>query len=80
LRRNNSQAVDISTLHQDALLTTREVAATFRISAGRLRNLRVERRGPRAIRLGRDVKHRLKDVLDWLEAHAERDDLSEDGN
>lgn len=64
-------ALDLTTLHDEALLTTEEVAATFRLSAGRLRNLRCQGLGPRGCKIGRSVKYRLSDVRHWLEAQAD---------
>ena len=66
-----SPALSLESLHDDALLSTLEVAALFRIPAARLRNLRWKRQGARAIRLGSSVRYRLRDVREWLEAQAE---------
>ncbi len=64
-------AIDIDSLHEEALLTTAEVAAAFRLSAGRLRNLRCQGRGPRGVKIGKSVRFRLSDVRAWLESQAD---------
>jgi|GEM_PF-2620862 len=67
----NSRPFILSDLDDDALLTTQEVGETFRLSPGYLRNLRCAGRAPRAIRIGRSVKFRLRDVRSWLNSLAE---------
>ena len=66
--------LDITSLHDEALLTTAEVAALFRINPGTLRNKRCQGRGPRGIRIGKSVRFKLRDVRSWIEAQADSDD------
>jgi len=63
--------LDIKSLHEDSLLTTAEVAHTFRLNAGRLRNLRCQGLGPRGFKIGKSVRFRLADVRAWLDAQAD---------
>lgn len=62
---------DLSSVNEDSLLTTAEVAAIFRLSAGRLRNLRHQGRGPRGFKIGKSVRFRLGDVRAWLAEKAD---------
>jgi len=64
-------AVDPSTFNDDSLLNTVEVAELFRLSAGRLRNLRSKGLGPRGFKIGKSVRFRLCDVRAWLDAQAD---------
>lgn len=64
-------ALDIETLPDSALITTAELAAALRLSAGRLRNLRCQGRGPRGVKIGKSVRFRLRDVRAWLDAQAD---------
>lgn len=66
-----SKPFTLSSLDDDALLTTEEVGEAFRLSPGYLRNLRCAGRAPRAVRIGRSVKFRLRDVRSWLDSLAE---------
>ncbi len=43
-------------------LTTREAAALLGVSAGHLKALRAEGRGPRCVRVGRSVRYRRSDL------------------
>ena len=63
--------LDNAALHDRSLLTTNEVAEVFRLSAGRLRNLRYRGLGPRGYRLGKSIRYRLADVEAWLTAQAD---------
>jgi len=63
----DDKSVDLTALHGDALLSDVEVAATFRLNAGELRNWRCVGRGPRHLKIGRSVRYRLRDVVRWLE-------------
>lgn len=48
------------------LLTESEVAQLMQISLARLRKWRVERRGPRFIKIGSLVRYRSADLQQWL--------------
>lgn len=55
----------------EQLLTLEETATYLRISPSTLYTMRHEGRGPRGFKVGGQVRYRLSDVLDWLEAHAD---------
>ena len=63
--------LNLDTLNDDSLLSTKEVAEAFRINAQRLRNLRWKGCGPRGVKIGRSVRFRLRDVRDWIEGRAD---------
>lgn len=63
--------LNIDELHDEALLTTKEVAEAYRISEQRLRNLRWQGRGPRGVKIGRSVRFRIKDVRDWINGRSD---------
>lgn len=52
------------------LLNEAEVELQFGFSRPWLRSCRLERRGPRFIKLGRMVRYRLKDIEAYLSLHA----------
>jgi predicted DNA-binding transcriptional regulator AlpA len=58
------------------LLTSREVAALLRLSERTMERHRVTGTGPRYIALGRAIRYRGCDLLDWIE-HAARQSTSE---
>jgi len=43
-----------------------QVAAALQVSVRTLQNWRVEKRGPRFVKVGYCVRYRLKDVESWL--------------
>ena len=47
----------------------KEVAALIGFAVQSLRNWRFLDRGPRYVKMGRSVRYRFKDVLDWMESH-----------
>ena len=49
------------------LLTPEEVAQYLRISQKTLANWRCAERGPRYLRIGRDIRYPENALLDWLE-------------
>jgi excisionase family DNA binding protein len=49
------------------LLTPSELAEYLRVPLRTLYQWRYERRGPRAIRVGRHLRYRWRDVERWLE-------------
>ena len=60
----------------DALLTGREAAALLRLSERTMERHRTYGTGPRYIALGRAIRYRRCDLLDWIE-HASRQSTSE---
>ena len=52
----------------DALLTESELSAMLKVSLACLRRWRLERRGPRFIKVGALVRYRSEDVEAWLNA------------
>jgi excisionase family DNA binding protein len=48
------------------LLTESEVSQLLRVSLARLRKWRVEKRGPRFIKIGSLVRYRSADLQQWL--------------
>jgi excisionase family DNA binding protein len=49
-----------------ALLTELEVSHVLRVSLATLRKWRVEKRGPRFIKIGSLVRYQLEDLREWL--------------
>jgi predicted DNA-binding transcriptional regulator AlpA len=49
-----------------ALLTELEVSHVLRVSLATLRKWRVEKRGPRFIKIGSLVRYQLEDIREWL--------------
>ena len=56
----------------DALLTTVEAARLLRLSARSLERLRTTGAGPVFCTLGRAIRYRRRDLLDWIEGSARR--------
>jgi predicted DNA-binding transcriptional regulator AlpA len=52
----------------EALLTERDVSRLLQVSVSALRKWRVERRGPRFLKMGSLVRYRQLDVDVWLES------------
>jgi predicted DNA-binding transcriptional regulator AlpA len=50
------------------LLTETDVAKKLRVTLACLRRWRLERRGPKFIKLGALVRYRPDDIADWLES------------
>ena len=50
----------------NALLTETEVSRVLRVSLATLRKWRVDKRGPRFIKIGPLVRYQLEDLRDWL--------------
>ena len=46
-----------------------EVAALIGFAVPSLRNWRCLGKGPPYVKMGRSVRYRLKDVLEWIESH-----------
>lgn len=53
------------------LLPVPEAARVLGVSPGRLRNLMLQRRAPRCVRIGRSVRFRPSDLVAWIASHAE---------
>jgi excisionase family DNA binding protein len=49
-----------------ALLTETEVSQVLRVSLATLRKWRVDKRGPRYIKIGPLVRYQLEDLREWL--------------
>jgi len=47
------------------LLTTEEVAALLKIAPATLVDWRHEQRGPRYYKMGREVRYKVSDVIEW---------------
>jgi predicted DNA-binding transcriptional regulator AlpA len=60
----------------DTLLTGREASALLRLSERTMERHRSAGTGPRYVALGRAVRYRRRDLLDWIE-HASRRSTSE---
>ena len=54
----------------DTLLTGREAAALVRLSERTLERHRTAGTGPRFCELGRAIRYRRRDLLDWIERAA----------
>ncbi len=53
----------------DRIITEREAAKLAGWSCDALIKWRREGRGPQYIRVGRSIRYRLSDLLDWIEEH-----------
>ena len=53
------------------LQTTAELAVQLRVTRETLANWRVKQAGPRFLRVGGQIRYRLRDVNTWLNAHQE---------
>lgn len=49
------------------LVTTEEAAQLLKLAPGTLCNMRVQRLGPPFVRLGRAVRYRVQNLLEYLE-------------
>jgi predicted DNA-binding transcriptional regulator AlpA len=56
----------------DALLTGREAAALLRLSERTLERHRTAGTGPSFSALGRAIRYRRRDLLDWIELSSRR--------
>jgi predicted DNA-binding transcriptional regulator AlpA len=61
----------------ETLLISREAAKLLRLSERTVERHRVAGTGPRFIRLGRAIRYRRRDLLDWIE-RAARDSTSDE--
>lgn len=51
------------------LLTPSDVASMLDVTTHTLAMWRYEKKGPRFVKLGRNIFYRLEDVKDWIEAN-----------
>jgi predicted DNA-binding transcriptional regulator AlpA len=55
--------------HQLQYLDTRHVAALTGFSAKALEGMRHRGKGPRFLRIGRKIRYKLEDVINWMESN-----------
>jgi excisionase family DNA binding protein len=67
-RRNLNSEPETRDSAVTALLTESEVSRVLRVSLATLRKWRVEKRGPRFIKIGPLVRYQLEDLREWLSA------------
>lgn len=65
-----SSSTDVGLMSDPQYLTTKEAADFTRFTAGTLRNMRSEGRGPRFRRVGKAVRYRVADLIEWMESAA----------
>jgi predicted DNA-binding transcriptional regulator AlpA len=51
-----------------SLMTERQVSQQIQVSLAALRKWRVERRGPRFVKVGPLVRYRAGDLAEWMES------------
>jgi excisionase family DNA binding protein len=61
------------TTTDDELLTPQELAALLKLPLGTIRKQRAEGTGPPGFRVGKHVRWRRGDVMEWLEKQQEKD-------
>jgi excisionase family DNA binding protein len=61
------------TTTDDELLTPQELAALLKLPLGTIRKQRAEGTGPPGFRIGKHVRWRRGDVMEWLEKQQEKD-------
>jgi predicted DNA-binding transcriptional regulator AlpA len=66
LRKIHVQEPENSNAAMDALLTETEVSHVLRVSLATLRKWRVDKRGPRFLKIGPLVRYQLEDLREWL--------------
>lgn len=52
----------------NALLSEHEVAAIVGLSLGTIRRWRIQRQGPRFLKIGAAVRYRREDLAAWIES------------
>jgi len=57
----------LSGLGLEPVLTTRELAEYLGVNVQAIYDLRTDGRGPSGIRVGREIRYRVSDVLRWLD-------------
>lgn len=65
-RRSPGREPENGTTAMSALLTETEVSQVLRVSLATLRKWRVDKRGPRFIKIGPLVRYQLEDLREWL--------------
>lgn len=65
-RRSPDWQPENGTTAMTALLTETEVSHVLRVSLATLRKWRVDKRGPRFIKIGPLVRYQLEDLREWL--------------
>ncbi|WP_210481097.1 helix-turn-helix domain-containing protein [Naasia sp. SYSU D00948] len=64
---------NFSGLGLEPMLTTSELANYLGVRTQAIYDLRTEGRGPSGIRVGREIRFRVSDVLRWLEGLSEQE-------
>ena len=54
------------------LLTRQEVEEVFAISKRYLETSGTQKNGPRFVRVGRSIRYRMQDIIDWIDANTEQ--------
>jgi excisionase family DNA binding protein len=57
----------------EPMLTTSELADYLGVRAQAIYDLRADGRGPSGIRVGREIRYRVSDVLRWLDGLSEHE-------
>lgn len=65
-RRSPGREPENGNTAMSALLTETEVSHVLRVSLATLRKWRVDKRGPRFIKIGPLVRYQLEDLREWL--------------
>ena len=65
-RRSPGRGSENGNTAMTALLTETEVSHVLRVSLATLRKWRVDKRGPRFIKIGPLVRYQLEDLREWL--------------
>lgn len=67
----------LSGLGLEPVLTTSELAEYLGVHVQAIYDLRADGRGPSGIRVGREIRYRVSDVISWLDGlHEPSTDLS----
>ena len=61
----------LSGLGLEPVLTTSELAEYFGVHVQAIYDLRTDGRGPSGIRVGREIRYRVSDVVRWLDGRHE---------
>ena len=70
----------LSGLGLEPVLTTSELAEYLGVNVQAIYDLRTDGRGPSGIRVGREIRYRVSDVLRWLDGlHESERSLTSDG-
>ncbi|WP_239453421.1 MULTISPECIES: helix-turn-helix domain-containing protein [Microbacterium] len=66
----------LSGLGLEPMVTTSELADYLRVDVQAIYDLRCHDRGPKGVRVGRELRFRVSDVKSWLDAMREPDPQS----